>query len=41
MHESELGVQIPDNKIYRKINRGHSVEQVIEALEFWKMLGLR
>ncbi len=27
----ELGVQIPDNKIYKKIKRGHGVKEVINA----------
>ncbi len=29
----ELGVQIPDNSVYKKINRGHSVEDVVESTQ--------
>ncbi|MEM4166026.1 MAG: tRNA uridine(34) 5-carboxymethylaminomethyl modification radical SAM/GNAT enzyme Elp3 [Candidatus Bilamarchaeaceae archaeon] len=32
----ELGVQHPDNKIYKRINRGHTVKDVVEATALLK-----
>ena len=32
----ELGVQIPDDFIYKKVNRGHTVKEVIEATRLLK-----
>jgi len=37
----ELGVQHPDNDIYFKISRGHSVENVVEATRLCKDSGLK
>ena len=37
----ELGVQIIDDKIYRKINRGHKVKDVIEATKRLKDAGFK
>ena len=37
----ELGVQIIDNEIYKKINRGHTVKDVIEATENLKNAGFK
>ncbi len=37
----ELGVQNLDNKIYRKVNRGHSVEDVVKATKRLKDSGLK
>lgn len=37
----ELGVQIPDNEIYKKINRGHSVKDVINATRELKDAGFK
>lgn len=37
----ELGVQIIDDKIYKKINRGHSVKDVINATECLKNAGFK
>jgi len=37
----ELGVQIIDNKIYKKINRGHKVEDVIKATKLLKDSGFK
>lgn len=37
----EIGVQIPDDEIYKKINRGHSVKDVIEATENLKNAGFK
>jgi elongator complex protein 3 len=37
----ELGVQILDDKIYKKINRGHSVKDVVEATERLKKAGFK
>ena len=37
----EIGVQMPDNEIYRKVNRGHTVEEVIEATERLKNAGFK
>lgn len=37
----ELGVQIIDDKIYKKINRGHSVKDVIDATKRLKDAGFK
>ena len=37
----ELGVQILDDKIYKKINRGHTVKDVIEATKRLKNAGFK
>jgi elongator complex protein 3 len=37
----ELGVQIIDNKVYKKINRGHTVEDIIKATEKLKNAGFK
>lgn len=37
----EIGVQIPDDKIYKKINRGHLVQDVIDATERLKNAGFK
>ena len=37
----EIGVQIPDDKIYKKINRGHSVRDVVEATRRLKNAGFK
>jgi len=37
----EIGVQMPDDKIYKKINRGHTVQDVIEATERLKNAGFK
>ncbi|MFA4953316.1 MAG: tRNA uridine(34) 5-carboxymethylaminomethyl modification radical SAM/GNAT enzyme Elp3 [Candidatus Pacearchaeota archaeon] len=37
----ELGVQIIDDKIYKKINRGHSVEDVVKATKKLKDAGFK
>jgi elongator complex protein 3 len=37
----ELGVQIPDDKIYKKIKRGHSVKEVINATRELKNAGFK
>ncbi|MDP2628914.1 MAG: tRNA uridine(34) 5-carboxymethylaminomethyl modification radical SAM/GNAT enzyme Elp3 [Nanoarchaeota archaeon] len=37
----EIGVQIPDDEIYRKINRGHSVRDVIDATKNLKNAGFK
>jgi len=37
----ELGVQILDDKIYKKINRGHTVKDVVEATERLKKAGFK
>jgi len=37
----EMGVQIIDDEIYRKINRGHTVKDVVEATERLKMAGFK
>ncbi len=37
----ELGVQMPDNKIYKKIKRGHKVKDVIEATARLKNANLK
>jgi elongator complex protein 3 len=37
----EIGVQIPDDKIYEKINRSHTVKEVIEATKRLKNAGFK
>src|SRR3989344_2162065 len=37
----ELGVQIPDDAIYKKVNRGHTVQDVIEATRLLKDSGFK
>ncbi|MEM3405695.1 MAG: tRNA uridine(34) 5-carboxymethylaminomethyl modification radical SAM/GNAT enzyme Elp3 [Candidatus Pacearchaeota archaeon] len=37
----ELGVQIPDDYIYKKINRGHTVKDVIDATRRLKEAGFK
>jgi elongator complex protein 3 len=37
----ELGVQMPDNKIYKTIRRGHTVKDVIEATRCLKNAGFK
>ena len=37
----ELGVQIPDNRIYKIINRGHTVKDVIKATQLLKDSGYK
>ncbi len=37
----ELGVQAIDNKIYKKINRGHNVKDVIESTELLRNSGFK
>jgi len=37
----EIGVQNPDDKIYRKINRGHNVQDVVVATERLKNAGFK
>ncbi len=37
----ELGVQMPDDEIYKKVCRGHTVRQVIEATRFLKDAGFK
>ncbi len=37
----ELGVQIPDDKIYKKIKRGHTVNDVIDATRELKNAGFK
>ncbi|MEM2916212.1 MAG: tRNA uridine(34) 5-carboxymethylaminomethyl modification radical SAM/GNAT enzyme Elp3 [Candidatus Woesearchaeota archaeon] len=37
----ELGVQMPDDEIYRKIARGHTVKHVIEATKYLKDAGFK
>ena len=37
----ELGVQIPDDVIYKKVNRGHTVQDVIEATALLKDAGFK
>lgn len=37
----ELGVQLPDDGIYRLINRGHTVEDVVEATQILKDLAFK
>ncbi|MFP4115755.1 MAG: tRNA uridine(34) 5-carboxymethylaminomethyl modification radical SAM/GNAT enzyme Elp3 [Candidatus Aenigmatarchaeota archaeon] len=38
---TELGVQVPDDKIYEKVNRGHRVEDVVQATKLLKDSGLK
>jgi len=37
----EMGVQVPDNEIYKKINRGHTVQDVIDATKNLKDAGFK
>ncbi len=37
----EIGVQMPDDELYRKTNRGHSVQDVVEATERLKNAGFK
>jgi len=37
----ELGVQIPDDKIYKKVKRGHTVKDVIDATRELKNAGFK
>lgn len=37
----EIGVQIPDDEIYKKINRGHTVKDVVEATKRLKDAGFK
>ncbi|MBS3074096.1 tRNA uridine(34) 5-carboxymethylaminomethyl modification radical SAM/GNAT enzyme Elp3 [Candidatus Pacearchaeota archaeon] len=37
----ELGIQMPDDKIYRMVNRGHTVKDVIEATRRLKDSGFK
>jgi elongator complex protein 3 len=37
----ELGVQAADDRIYKKVNRGHSVQDVVEATEKLKKAGFK
>jgi len=37
----ELGVQIPDDKIYKKVKRGHTVKDVIDATKRLKDAGFK
>lgn len=37
----EIGVQIPDDEIYKKINRGHKVKDVIDATKRLKNAGFK
>jgi len=37
----EIGVQMPDDKLYKKTNRGHSVKDVIEATRKLKDAGFK
>lgn len=37
----ELGVQCLDDKIYKKINRGHTIKEVIEAITMLKNAGFK
>ncbi len=37
----ELGVQILDDEIYRKVNRGHTVQEVVEATKRLKDAGFK
>ncbi|MFB6076311.1 MAG: tRNA uridine(34) 5-carboxymethylaminomethyl modification radical SAM/GNAT enzyme Elp3 [Candidatus Aenigmatarchaeota archaeon] len=37
----EIGVQIPDNEIYKKINRGHNVQDVVGSTRRLKDSGLK
>jgi len=37
----ELGVQAPDDEIYKKVNRGHTVQDVIDATKRLKQAGFK
>jgi len=37
----EIGVQMPDDEIYKKVNRGHSVKDVIQATKKLKNKGFK
>ena len=37
----EIGVQIPNDRIYKKINRGHTIKEVIEATKRLKDAGFK
>ncbi|MBI2004300.1 tRNA uridine(34) 5-carboxymethylaminomethyl modification radical SAM/GNAT enzyme Elp3 [Candidatus Pacearchaeota archaeon] len=37
----EIGVQMPDDKIYKKTNRGHTIQDVIDATEKLKNAGFK
>ncbi len=37
----EIGVQIPDDRIYKKIKRGHTVKDVLEATRLLKDFGFK
>jgi elongator complex protein 3 len=37
----EIGIQIPDDKIYKKINRGHTIKDVIDATYRLKNAGFK
>src|SRR3989344_2814779 len=37
----EIGVQMPDDELYRKTNRGHNVQDVVEATERLKNAGFK
>ena len=37
----EIGIQLPDDEIYKKINRGHKVKDVVEATERLKNAGFK
>ncbi|MFH1721965.1 MAG: tRNA uridine(34) 5-carboxymethylaminomethyl modification radical SAM/GNAT enzyme Elp3 [Candidatus Altiarchaeota archaeon] len=37
----EVGVQVPDDKVYQKVNRGHTVADVVEATQQLKDSGLK
>ncbi len=37
----EIGVQMPDDEIYKKTNRGHNVQEVIDATERLKNAGFK
>jgi elongator complex protein 3 len=37
----EIGVQIPDDEIYKKINRGHTIKDVIESTKRLKEAGFK
>ena len=37
----EIGIQVPDDEIYTKINRGHTVKDVIDATERLKDAGFK
>ena len=37
----EIGIQVPDDEIYKKINRGHTVQDVLDATENLKNAGFK